>query len=45
MVVALILLGIGGFVFPPLWLVFLVVLLAFLFRGKPTVIVVNQTAP
>jgi len=42
MVVALILLGIGGFVFPPLWLVFLVVLLAFLFRGKPTVIVVNQ---
>jgi hypothetical protein len=42
MVVALILLGLGGFVFPPLWLVFLVVLLAFLFRGKPTVIVVNQ---
>lgn len=42
MIVALILLGLGSLVFPPLWLVFLVVLLAMLLRGKPTVIVVGQ---
>lgn len=42
MIVALILLGLGGFVFPLLWLVFLVVLLAALFRGKQTVVVINQ---
>ena len=42
MLVALILLGLGGLIFPPLWLVFLVVLLAMLICGKPTVVVVGQ---
>jgi hypothetical protein len=45
MVVALILLGIGGFVFPPLWLVFLVVLLAFFSGASQPLSSSTKTVP